>query len=49
MKICSYAVIVFLVLACCGCISPSSPGFEKNTSQFAGEVRASQSYYDALV
>jgi tetratricopeptide (TPR) repeat protein len=33
----------------CGCISQNPLVFEKNSSQFADEVRASQSYYDNLV
>jgi len=49
MKVCSYAIILFLVMVSCGCISQRSPGFEKNSSQFADTVRASQSYYDTLV
>jgi tetratricopeptide (TPR) repeat protein len=49
MKVCSYAIILCLILVSCGCISQRSPGFEKNSSQFADTVRASQSYYDTLV
>ena len=33
----------------CGCISQRSPGVEKNSSQFADKIPASQSYYNTLV
>jgi tetratricopeptide (TPR) repeat protein len=33
----------------CGCVSQSPLAPEKNSSQFADEIRASQSYYDNLV
>jgi tetratricopeptide (TPR) repeat protein len=49
IKIFSSAIILYLFLASCGCISPSPPLFEKNLSQFADEINASHSYYDALV
>ena len=49
MKLSSAAIIFFLFLVSCGCIFPGSLGFEKNQSQFADEVRASQSYYDGIV
>jgi tetratricopeptide (TPR) repeat protein len=49
MKLYTVAIILFLFLVSCGCISPGSLGFEKNQSQFADEIRASQSYYDNLV
>jgi tetratricopeptide (TPR) repeat protein len=40
------SAIIFLFLVSCGCVSPSLFGFEKTSSQFAEEVRASQSFYD---
>ena len=43
------AIILSLFLMSCGCFSPGFPGFEKNSSQFTDEIRASQSYYDNLV
>jgi len=49
MKLSAFTIILFLFLVSCGCIFPGSKGFEKNQSQFADEVRASQSYYDNLV
>ncbi len=38
-----------MLLICCGCISPTLPGFDTNQSHVADEIRASQSYYDNLV
>jgi len=49
IKVFSYVIILFLFLVNCGCIALSPPIFEKNQSQFADEMRASQSYYDNLV
>ena len=49
IKFCSGAFILYLVLVSCGCISQSPWEFEKNQSQFADEVLASQGYYDNLV
>jgi hypothetical protein len=43
------SAIILLFLVSCGCISLSPFGFEKNSSQFADEVRTSQSFYDNLV
>jgi tetratricopeptide (TPR) repeat protein len=49
MKLFSYALILSLALASCGCISFGSSLFEKNQSQFAAGINASQGYYDNLV
>jgi len=49
IKFCSGAIILYLVLVSCGCISQSPGEFEKNQSQFADEVLASRGYYDNLV
>ena len=43
------SIFLCLLLVCCGCISSTLPGFDKNQSQFADEIRASQVYYDNLV
>jgi tetratricopeptide (TPR) repeat protein len=49
VKLYSFVIILSLVMVSCGCILPGPLGFEKNQSQFAEEVRASQSYYDNIV
>ena len=49
IKVFSYVIVLFLVLVSCGCIALSPSILEKNQSQFADEIRASQTYYDNLV
>ena len=49
MRLSSVAIVFFLFVVNCGCIFPGSLIFEKNQSQFAYEIRASQSYYDSIV
>jgi superkiller protein 3 len=44
-----FGLMICLLLVCCGCISPTFPGSDKNQSQFVDEMRTGQSYYDNLV
>jgi tetratricopeptide (TPR) repeat protein len=49
MNLQTYALIMFLCITSCGCVSLSPMMFEKNHSQFIDDIRVSQSYYDNLV